>query len=820
MMSDRRRPGGADSYSSRSPEGEYPAYPNPTEGGGFNLGDVFEILLKGKWIILACVVGIVGAVAFVTFQQAPQYVSASLVHVDVSNVTGRDFVSADVYQRKLANEFEIIKSSTMAETVARRIAADLNQLPEDGMLRNREDGTPLPEPMMAAIMRGMVNVVTHAAVADMFRISVRSTSPAEAAFVANLYAEAYQEYNIESSRARLVASREFLADATQEFQSELYSAENDLLGFLQREGAVAPSERANQLVGRMMALEATQFEAQTTMGMAEAELGEIQREIDRIKPGLSRQLTSSDDRLIDQLNVEINERIMRLEQRYAANPSLRENPGQDDEVRRIQSEINSFRRELDQRSARLLEDIVLAGGPDLDIVAAGGSATAARVNVLRTLRSRMLEKEVEKRMLAERNRLISAEVQTLRGQIGDLPDRQVLLNRLDRSQQIREQIYFNLVQQLQQTRIAERSELGTVNIVDRAFVSPVPVSPNVPRNLQIGLIFGLIMGVTLSFVRHAMDTKIRRPEDLKKKGFTVLGVIPDLKPVIKEDWKGVERVEVGRHLVNTGVVTLTSPLTAAAESYRSLRTKLQFARADRLVQVVVVTSANQGEGKSLTSSNLAVTMAEAGRRTVLIDADLRRPSVHQTFGLDRLPGLSEMLFESTRSKEAPSETKKLIEAIDSDNEAIRKQGAKLIANRFATDIDNLFVIPCGSKVPNPAEALGSPRMRRLLGLLREQFDVIIIDSPPVLAVADPVLLSTQADVTVIVATANSTDWPAMERATEEVESVGGYVGGHVLNRFDPKKAYSRYAYRYGYGYSHYKQSYYEETASEEETQRV
>jgi uncharacterized protein involved in exopolysaccharide biosynthesis len=140
---------------------------------------------------------------------------------------------------------------------------------------------------------------------------------------------------------------------------------------------------------------------------------------------------------------------MQLEERYASNPQLRENPGQDREINRIQQEINSFKRELDERSARLMEDIVLAGGADFDVIAAGGSATAARISVLRNLRRRMSEKQIEMRMLQERGTLMAREVETMRAQIGNLPDRQVLLNRLDRSQQIRERLYFSLVDQLQ-----------------------------------------------------------------------------------------------------------------------------------------------------------------------------------------------------------------------------------------------------------------------------------------------------------------------------------------------------------------------------------
>ncbi len=791
--------------SSRSRRDDYEpegTYPSESAGGGISLGDITEILLKGKWIILGCLAVVLGLTAWATFTEDPLYRASSTVYVTTENVSGRAFVSSDVYMRKMANEFEIIRSSTMAERVAERIASDTSAVPEQGgrsFLRQDGNGAVLPAPVMAVVLRGMVSVSPVAQGVDMFRLTATSTNRQEAVFIANLYAESYQDYNLESSRARLTASREFLDDATREFQAELYSAESDLLRFLEREGAVAPGDRANQLVTRMMALEASQFEAQTQLGMADAELSEIETEIERIKPGLVRQLTSSDDRLIDRLNEQIAERVMLLEARYAANPALRENPGEDREIARIQSEISSFREELDERSARLMEDIVLSGGPDLDIVAAGGSQTAARISVLRNLRTRMSEKQIEIRMLNERSRLMAAEVSQLRAQIGDLPDRQVLLNRLDRSQQIRERLYFSLVDQLQAVRVAERSELGTVEVIDRARGAG-QVSPNKTRNFQLGGLFGLLLGVALAFMRHVLDNKVRRPEDLKKKGYDVLGVIPDLKPFIKNELNGAETMPVGERDVSTQVVTLFTPMSSSSEAYRHLRTNIQFALPDRVVKRILVTSPNPNEGKTTTAVNIAVTMAEAGRRTLLIDMDLRKPSVHRVFGYDRSPGLAELVFASMNG---------------SAEETTRPSAA------YKTDIDNLYILPAGRAVPKPPELLGGKRMRELLGYLSESFDVIVIDSPPVLAVADPILLSTQTDVTLMVVRAEATDWHAVQYAVNAIEDVGGVVGGCVVNDFDAKRAYSKYAHRYGYGYGYYHSAkYYGEAEEEQDAKTV
>jgi tyrosine-protein kinase Etk/Wzc len=217
-------------------------------------------------------------------------------------------------------------------------------------------------------------------------------------------------------------------------------------------------------------------------------------------------------------------------------------------------------------------------------------------------------------------------------------------------------------------------------------------------------------------------------------------------------------------------------MSAGAEAFRGLRTSVQFSKPDAVVQTLLVTSASPGEGKSTVASNLAAVIAQSGRRTLLIDADLRRPRVHTLFGMSKTPGLTEY---------------------------ISGQGEQ----RDITVGDDFDVLPAGTMVPNPAEYLGSKAFRDLLDTFRQAYDVVVIDAPPVLAATDPVLLSTQVDGTVVVAAAGQTKDFELEHAVEEIHGVGGDVLGVVFNRFDVSKEYGyryQYAYRYGrkYTYGH------------------
>ena len=218
-------------------------------------------------------------------------------------------------------------------------------------------------------------------------------------------------------------------------------------------------------------------------------------------------------------------------------------------------------------------------------------------------------------------------------------------------------------------------------------------------------------------------------------------------------------------------------MATASESYRALRTAVQFSRPDVVVQTILVTSANPSEGKSTTSANLAVTLAQAGRRVLLVDADLRKPSAHRKLGLSREPGLVQQLFG------------------DGDFDA---SDIPFVA-------DNLQVLTAGSIVPNPSELIGSKRMRDVIGQMREAFDVVLFDAPPVLAATDAVLLSTQCDATVMVCKAGSTKDYELEEAYESLRGVGASVIGTVLNGFDVSQAYGykyKYSYRYGSDYAY------------------
>jgi tyrosine-protein kinase Etk/Wzc len=333
------------------------------------------------------------------------------------------------------------------------------------------------------------------------------------------------------------------------------------------------------------------------------------------------------------------------------------------------------------------------------------------------------------------------------------------------------QTLFNTLQsQFQLNRIAESDDGGTVQLLDLATVPSFAISPNRRRAVTYALAVGLLLGIGLALLLERLDDTIKSPDELRDKmGLPVLGLIPAIN--IAELSKGEEATPaVGR------LATHADPRSPVAEAYRSLRTNLAFARANQAlanqaISSLVVASPGPGDGKSTTAANLAITFAQQGQRVLLVDADMRRAVLDKTFDVPRTPGLTDCILGTVNVADAAR----------------------------ATQVPNLFVLPSGQFPPNPSELLGSPAMRAVLRDAKDAFDVVMFDSPPLLAVTDAAVLATIVDGTILVVRTNTTQREAARRALGQLRSVHGRVLGAVLNDIDTR-AGAGYG---GYGYYYY-----------------
>ena len=338
-------------------------------------------------------------------------------------------------------------------------------------------------------------------------------------------------------------------------------------------------------------------------------------------------------------------------------------------------------------------------------------------------------------------------------------------NVLKRQAESSREMYDILVKRFKETSITEDIKTGNIRIVDLAEIPRTPVKPKKAQNLILGLIVGLALGVGLAFFLEYLDNTIKVPDDIKN-----ILKLPYLGPVpaIAAAEGGVGN---GERNPADDLVSHLSPKSTASEAYRGIRTSILFSSAEQAPQVLIVSSSGPREGKTITSANIAITMAQAGNRVVILDCDMRRPRVHKIFSLSRDRGMSNLLVGNDVL----------------DNVVIR------------TDIPNLDVIPSGPIPPNPSEVLSSQRMVDLIGVLRGRYDRVIIDTPPITAVTDAVILSKIVDGVVLIVRAGVAHRELVRNAVEQLRQVNAHILGAVLNGVDMGRD-SYYYYQYYYYY--------------------
>lgn len=341
---------------------------------------------------------------------------------------------------------------------------------------------------------------------------------------------------------------------------------------------------------------------------------------------------------------------------------------------------------------------------------------------------------------AEREAL-EQERQTVLGQV--LPQLAPLL--------ARESSFVGQLQQLEASQ--DLSQTGGVEVLNPATAPSTPATPDTVANVVVGALIGLLAGIAIAFALDRLDDSVRTKEAAE--GITnlpTLGIVPE----VTHDHGG-------------DLVTVADPMGNASEAYRLLRTSVKFLGIDSPLRTILVTSAGAGEGKTVTAANLATTLAQTGDRVLLVDADLRRPRLHEMFSAPTTPGLTTILLDDT----APERS---IYAVE--------------------EVPSLHILPPGTPPPNPAELLDSNRARALCGELADRYDVVIIDSPPVVPVTDAVVMAGWVDAVLLVVAHRATSRRGLARSVELLRHVDAPLVGTVLNRVPPREGYGDQGYRY------------------------
>jgi succinoglycan biosynthesis transport protein ExoP len=380
------------------------------------------------------------------------------------------------------------------------------------------------------------------------------------------------------------------------------------------------------------------------------------------------------------------------------------------------------------------------------------------------------------------------------GELRQLPADQMTYARLQRRLQVTENLNQVLTTKLQEALIAEAGVVDDVTIMSLASMPDATINQSVPKVAGVGIFLGLILGIIFAVVREMFDTSIGTIEDVERTmKLSVLAVIPHIsigeqRQHLRTDRKGVAKEPLAPR-ENSFLVTHFNSKDPTAEAYRILRTNIEYLSFEKPLQTILLTSATMQEGKSTTISNLAVVFAQQNKKVLLLELNLRRPSMHRVFGYEKGPGVTDILIDRVKWTDCVNTV------------------TDIALGKFSMDdiflipgLDNLHILGHGHTPPNPTELISSKKMDQLIVELRDNFDVILVDGPPLLPVADSLIIAKKVDGVVLVYMVGNAPRSSLRLTKERLETVNANILGLVLNDIRPEtsgttySAYSMYAY--------------------------
>jgi polysaccharide biosynthesis transport protein len=694
----------------------------------------YWLILKRRWLPSAIVVGsIVGITALVTFQQKPIYETEGKLLFNKSNkvsaLTGLNPTIGELsgvtnLSNPLETESEIIRSYPLLE----KTIIKLN-------LKDKQ-GKPIKVDSFRTSLK-----VKGVKGTDILSLSYRSTNPQEAANIVNSLMADYLETSRNNSTAETRAAREFLSKQLPEVEAKVAKAEADVRRFKDENNIVSLEEEAKVGVESMKGLA-----DQITQGQAAIV------DVNTRSSALQKQLALTTEKAVELSNLSqspgvqqvlIEYQKAQLELAVAKTRLTANHPT----VINLSEKEQALRNQLEKRVTQIADSSNSVPDQNLQV----GELTQG-------LTVDLVKSEVERLALTSRLEDLRKSFLIYQSRLKVMPQLEQTQRALERRLQVAQLTYQQIFKQLQEVQVLEKQTLGNTRVISDALVPERPVSPKIALNLLLGGFLGLLLGVGTALVLEAMDKSLKTVEEAKRLvGFTLLGTIPQLNK--KADNKDSQDLPV-----------LNDPYSTVTTAFEMLQTNLGFTLVGKTAKVLVVSSSIPGEGKSFVSANLAVALAQIGRKVLLIDADMRRPRQHEIWELSNMTGLSNNII-----------------------------GQASLKNSVTESLVTLDVLTSGTIPPNPLVLLESLQMDSLIAEASTVYDFVIIDAPPLTAVSDALVLGKKADGMLLVVRPGVANTDSLNAAKDLLEQSGQKVLGMVVNGVTGKTSYGSYYANEYYG---------------------
>ena len=692
--------------------------------------------VRSNSLVIAGIIGLALAIALVTtLLETPRFTASATIQI---NNQGRSVLktqdeaqneevgSASDTERFLKTQTDVLHSRGLAQRVSQKLKLDVNPR----FFASEETRAPAAGTADNVVRDKVITLLSKNLVVNLPRdsrivtITFESTDPAMSADIANTYASEFIQSNLKRKFDSSSYARDFVSSQLADAKVRLEESERALNNYARSAGLI-----------RMRDPSAPKEGTQGSSSVTTASLMQLNQAANEAK---SKRITAEGRWKA------INSGSLLSSTEVVGNAT----------ISALMSQRATIEAAYDEERARHMDDYPTVRSKQQQLASINHQIQIEANNIRNAVKA-------EYAAAVDTEHQLLAQVETLKGDTLSEQDRNVQFGLLSREVDTNREVYDGLLQRFKELNASAGISISNVSIIDTAEAPLRPTSPSLLKNMIIGLVVGVGLAAFAVFLKDQFDDSIRIPEDIEYKlGLSLLGVVPHAH-------KSDPETELG------------DPKSAVAEAYNSLRGSLLYSTPEGLPQVLLVTSAQPSEGKSTTSFAIASGLARMGKRVLLIDGDLRRPSLHRRIDYDNEKGLSTLLTST-----------------------------EVLSSVVVTStVPNLALITSGPIPPSPTELLSGGRLEHVIQDATKHYDVVLIDSPPILGLADAPMMAALADGVIFVVEADRSRHGSLKAALRRLRSMRPIILGGVLTKFDPLKTGNRYTSYYGYEYYQYQYRY-------------
>ncbi len=781
---------------------------NPQQNEQFNLNNALRVFLQGKWLIFFCLFDFLLLAVIFNLLSTSIYKSDIKIVFEERNgpTASTDPFEISLNERYIVNQTEEIKSRSLIEEVVEALPIDVINtfpLPErQGQNFNKK------EYIVKQIQKRTSTIPVIKS--DVIKIDVEAYSPIAAKVIANTIAEVFINRHLKVNRAETRNVRKIIEEQLANSKRKLDDSEIRLKMFQEQFQITDISKEAEEIFNTIRGAESRYIPVKADLEGAKNQLRNIQDKLTEGRKKFFPTITKNTARLVQILT----DKLVGIQSQYTA-LQVEGYPEDHSKILKLKEQIEETKNNLEEECLKI----------------EAGENVVEPLSQIQGFIERSIALEIEIQMLQAQEKTLREIINTNKRKLSTLPDKEIQLTQLLRDKEINERRYKMLIEKREETKIAEAEIVGNVRIFDPAKINNSPVKPRRALNLIMAIILGSAIGIGLAFLFEFWDNSVKTVEEAEQiTGLSVLGTIPKIRTSIRKAIIKNLKKKKGKKVAEmiSNLVTIYIPKSPESETFRALRTKLQLSRIVSPLKTILITSANPCEGKSFIAANLSITAAQMGLKTLLIDTDVKRPTLHVLFQKKREPGLVNTLtsknsvmykannpipvkerknrlknFDINNSYQGNQTRTNLEQALlilNSKNSVNQPDTELLMSsikhNISSTHIANLDLLTCGSIPTNPSKVLASKDMKNIILELRNQYDIIFIDTLPINIFPDAVLLSSIVDGSVLVIKAGSTAANEILDAKELLIKAQSKIIGLVVNCLDSHTGYSKYYYYY------------------------